>query len=210
LPDLNIVQAFGSDPRPGVVGELLDDVASSGLPHYLEVRPGTAAALGDVARERGMELSKQHRLMVLEDRPVLTGKSEELEIRELKPTEVGIHVRVAAAGFEAGEEHFAQFMPPSMLEPKEIRCYVGEVDGEPVVTGLGVTVGDHVGIFSVATVPQARRRGYGTAITTRAIEDGREAGAAWVWLQSSPSAYRLYERLGFREIESWDVWVANA
>jgi ribosomal protein S18 acetylase RimI-like enzyme len=92
-----------------------------------------------------------------------------------------------------------------MVGVEGMRCYVGEVDGRAVATGLGFTVDDHVGIFNVATSPEVRRRGYGAALTARATEDGLAAGAGWAWLQSSPSGYRVYERLGFRPVERWDV-----
>jgi hypothetical protein len=45
-------------------------------------------------------------------------------------------------------------------------------------------------------------RGYGTAVTERAISDGLAAGAGWSWLQSSPEGYGSYCKLGFRTVET--------
>jgi N-acetylglutamate synthase len=66
---------------------------------------------------------------------------------------------------------------------------------------------DHVGVFNVATPSRHRRRGYGAAVTARVVADGVAAGASWAWLQSSPSGYAIYERLGFRTLERWLTWV---
>ena len=88
-----------------------------------------------------------------------------------------------------------------------MRSYVGEIDGEIVTTAVGVTVGDRVGVFNVATPSQHRRRGYGAAITVRVVEDGLAGGATWAWLQSSPSGYGVYEALGFPTLERWLAWV---
>jgi ribosomal protein S18 acetylase RimI-like enzyme len=210
LPTLNGVWAHGADPRPTMIGQLLDELAPMGLPYCLQVRPDAAAALGEVARGRGMELAEEDiPLMVLDGRPRTGDLPAELSIRALAPGEVDVHTRLLAAGFEAPEEHFVRLMAPEMVGVEGMRCYVGEVDGRAVATGLGFTVDDHVGIFNVATSPEARRRGYGAALTARATEDGLAAGAGWAWLQSSPSGYRVYERLGFRQVERWDVWLAT-
>ena len=67
---------------------------------------------------------------------------------------------------------------------------------------------DGVGIFNIATPPGSRRRGYGAAMTARVIADGLSDGGRWAWLQSSPAGYSIYERLGFRTLESWQSWLA--
>lgn len=91
-----------------------------------------------------------------------------------------------------------------------LRMYVGTVDEVPVTTALSVpTSGDSVGIFNVATPPAHRGHGYGAAVTAAAIADGMAAGARWSWLQSSPEGVGVYERLGFRTVESWAMWVSG-
>jgi hypothetical protein len=92
----------------------------------------------------------------------------------------------------------------------EVRCYAGVADGRLVTTGIGVTLGARVGILNVATPPADRHRGYGAAVTTRAVADGLAAGATWSWLQSSLPGYPVYEQLGFRAAESWQTWVSAA
>jgi predicted GNAT family acetyltransferase len=106
------------------------------------------------------------------------------------------------------EELFVQLISPDMLRLPGVRCYLGEVDGRAVTTGLGVTVGDFVGVFNIATPPAHRRQGYGAAVTVRAVADGVAAGAKWSWLQSSPAGYATYARLGFQTAETWPCWVA--
>ncbi|GGW30332.1 GNAT family N-acetyltransferase [Streptomyces caelestis] len=53
-------------------------------------------------------------------------------------------------------------------------------------------------VFSVATDPSARRRGYARACTTTLLEWFRERGARRVQLTASPEAEPLYVSLGFR------------
>jgi ribosomal protein S18 acetylase RimI-like enzyme len=56
-------------------------------------------------------------------------------------------------------------------------------------------------VMSVGTLPAARRRGIGTAVTGRLVEHAREHGAELVFLSAADDGVaRLYERLGFRRI----------
>jgi len=132
----------------------------------------------------------------------------ELEIRELDPDAAIMHAQVAAAGFEAPVELFSQMMTPSILALPGVHCYLGEVDGNPVSTGLGVVIDASVGVFNIATPPECRRRGYGAALTSRIVEDAFKTGAASAWLQSSIEGYSIYEGLGFRNLEQWTCWIS--
>lgn len=53
-------------------------------------------------------------------------------------------------------------------------------------------------VFSVATDPSARRRGYARACMTTLLEWFRQRGARRVQLTASPEAQPLYVSLGFR------------
>lgn len=191
-----------------VVANLLDELSSAGLPHCLQLRPGWPAAIEEIARSRGMVRLPGEPAMVLED-PALLGAAqvvEGLSVRELEPHEGGIHAGVAAAGFGVPAEPFLGLWTREVLGTPGISCYVGEVAGEPVATSVGVTAGTCVDIFGVATLPAHRSKGYGSAVTARAAADGFARGATVAWLSSSAAGFGVYERLGFRTVEYWDLW----
>jgi N-acetylglutamate synthase len=191
-------------------GGAVDRVRATGLPHCLQLRPGASPALAGLAAARAMSADAEIPLMVMEDPAAVIGARPlaGLVLRQLSPEQVILHARVAAAGFEAPQEPFAQLMTADVLRLPGVRCYLGEVGGQAVATGLGVTLGEFTGVFSVATPPAHRRRGYGAAVTARVVADGRAAGATWAWLQSSPPGYATYARLGFQAVETWKCWIA--
>jgi GNAT superfamily N-acetyltransferase len=139
-----------------------------------------------------------------------TAVNSGLVLRELTSAESRLHTSILASGFDAPMELFELLMTPAVLSLPAARCYVGDVEQEPVTTAFGFTERDHVGIYNVATVPRHRGRGYGTAITARAVLDGFASGASVAYLQSSVVGYRVYERLGFRTLETWTVWISAA
>ena len=79
---------------------------------------------------------------------------------------------------------------------------VAERAGEgPLGAGSHQPVGDVTEVTGVGTLPAARRRGIGAALTGRLVEHARDRGAALVFLSAADDAVaRLYERLGFRRI----------
>ncbi len=212
LANCNGVWAEQVDPDEDLVGALLSEVAKAGVPYCLQLRPGASLALTDLPLTRGMTPGAQVPLMVWEGSDALEPAQhvDRLEIRELAPEAVGEHVTVGASGFGAPEELFAQLATQELLRLPGVRCYLGEVDGQPVTTGLGLTLYPFVAIFSIATPPPYRSRGYAAAVTARAVADGLSNGAEWAWLQSSPAGYPVYTRLGFKTVESWSSWVSAA
>jgi ribosomal protein S18 acetylase RimI-like enzyme len=207
---LNGIWCSRRDPDPRELHRLLGELRQRGLPHLLELRPGSDAAAVAVAGEADLVPTDDMPLMRLDDPAAIDAGSagvSGLAIRELEPEDAALHAHTAAAGFGENPDHFVRLLPPPVMAMDGMRTYVGEVDGEVVTTAIGVTLADYVAIFNVATPPEHRRRGYGAAITARAIADGVAAGARWAWLQSSPSGYRVYEALGFRTLERWLCWV---
>ena len=59
---------------------------------------------------------------------------------------------------------------------------------------------------SVATLPAFRRLGYAEAIMRQVIE---EAAAAGTVLQSTRSGLSLYERMGYRMVTNFNVYIAD-
>jgi hypothetical protein len=209
-PTLNGVLVQSADADPDEAPVHADEVRATGLPSFLQCRPAMEARLGQVAAARAMTREAHDIPLMARDRTdgaVPPDLPEGLVIRELSPDEAPVHADVAAVGFEAPVEEFRRLMTPSMLALPEVRGYLGEVDGVPVTTGLGVRVGPSVAVFNIATPAEHRRKGYGAAVTARIVADGLASGATWAWLQSSPAGFHVYEGLGFSTIEAWPRWL---
>ena len=87
-----------------------------------------------------------------------------------------------------------------------IRNYGLWSNGEMVATSTLAFRDGIAGIYNVATLPQAQRRGFGAAVTAHALRDGRQLGASLAVLQSTDAGVNVYHRLGFRERAPVDLF----
>lgn len=83
--------------------------------------------------------------------------------------------------------------------------YIGRLDGAPVATSAMVLDAGVAGVYAVATLPEARQRGIGRAMSVAALVDARAAGCRVAVLQASPAGYPIYRKIGFTEIASYDL-----
>ena len=91
-------------------------------------------------------------------------------------------------------------------EPVPLR-WLGRVDGTVVATSR-ISIGAGVaGLYAISTLAPHRGRGYGRALTIAALRPAREIGYRIAVLQSSDLGYRVYRKLGFRELFTYEVFV---
>jgi GNAT superfamily N-acetyltransferase len=132
----------------------------------------------------------------------------ELEIRRVTDAAgIDIHREAVTAGFGADPTVAQGTACPDLLERPECIIYVGYAHGTPVVSGLGWRTGGTIGVYSIATIESARRRGYGAAMTARVVADGVVAGCDVAALQASEMGRPIYERLGFRTVVRYAAYV---
>lgn len=109
-------------------------------------------------------------------------------------------ITVFSEVFEVPQDSLQQVYPGSLLRDEEFDVFIGRVDGRPVACGQLVQTDDVAGIYSIGVVEDYRRRGIGEAMTWEALRTGRESGCQIGVLQSTETAYPLYEQMGFETV----------
>jgi GNAT superfamily N-acetyltransferase len=89
---------------------------------------------------------------------------------------------------------------------EDYHVWLGLVDGRAVATATASVSDGFVGVYVVATRPEARGRGYGEAVTWAATLCRPELPAT---LQASDMGKRVYERMGYRTVTDFTVWVRS-
>ena len=110
---------------------------------------------------------------------------------------------VALANDDPGERERAPllFHDETIIAP-HIAAFVAYMGAEPVACAMTLVSHRVAGVFYVATVEHARRRGLGDALTRMAARTGFEMGADAAWLGASEMGAGLYRRIGFEDLGS--------
>lgn len=131
----------------------------------------------------------------------------ELDIREVADQRgITDFERVFVDGYPISE--LQPFRPGALFTPAvlggDYHLWVGYVADHPVTCAVAHVAANVVGIHFVATLPEARRRGYGAAITARAANTAPDLPAV---LQASDLGRPVYERIGFHVVSRFDLWI---
>ena len=134
------------------------------------------------------------------------------------PSSVGVEiVPVASSGLGS----FVQVCEESGLSPDlarrlfsesfasdpDVELFVARLEGQLVGTSIAIRSREAAGVYNVGTLPAARRRGVGAALTWATVEAGRAWGRDTIVLQSSEMAIPMYRSLGFRTVVSYATFV---
>ena len=95
------------------------------------------------------------------------------------------------------------FFPPGALGNPGVRFWIGHAAGRAVGTAITSVSDGVVGVYGVATLPDARRHGYGAALTWAALAARPELPGV---LQTSPLGRPVYEAMGFRDVAAFVRW----
>jgi GNAT superfamily N-acetyltransferase len=112
--------------------------------------------------------------------------------------------RMSSAGFESPPPQPAAVHHPDSLGDGPLTYFLGRVDGEPVTASITCVAEGCVGVYGLATIPEFRNRGYGAAMTWRAISVAPELPSV---LQPSDLARPLYRRLGYEPVGRFTNWM---
>ncbi|PJJ70629.1 putative N-acetyltransferase YhbS [Diaminobutyricimonas aerilata] len=221
--------------RGGAVGELPGvRLMASGLPHpaynngdvhdvdavdrdalerwYAERgAPWGVRVPADATWDMGRLLFRK-RLMALDARDLVAADVPSgVQLRAATGSDLAAVTAVDAEAF--GGEPATDWMAP-LVETEPVDVALASVDGRPVGTGYIVRADGWAGpsglLGGVAVVPDARRRGIAAALSSWLLARAFEGGVGFVVLNpDTDEAARVYARLGFVELDGFDVYVAE-
>lgn len=190
---------------PERVFVLAADFFGAGTRYGVVVDAETAAPMEAALRAGGWRLDAEEPALVMTPLPAA-----------VPPPPPGLDIRLVTdeaglADFRAVSGTGTQWVPSlaAAIDPG-VGLFVGYAQAQPVATSR-FTVQDGVAdINGVVTVPEARRRGYGTALTWACIAEGRDRGCTAADLTATEMGYPVYIKMGFVPVCTFRTYLLPA
>ena len=212
LPHFNCAIVTRAPADPHVIIEqahaFYTRVAPPGQRWALNAAGDLIARLRDAAARAGMlELSRSPGMILAPldgDPPPVPG----LRIESIvDPATLRLYNDTMTAGFGGEWAQPGILEGRALLDAPGLTHYIGYLDDAPVATAMRFVSHRIAGVFNVSTVPAARRRGIGAAITWRSALDGRAEGCIASYLQASDMGTPVYRRMGYHTIAEYQIWL---
>ncbi len=197
-----------------------------GLPEAFEWVHEHQPSLLAVARSAGLTVLEAPLMLLEAERLPDPGTLSDVPMRVLDPEDPGfaadiaLRRAVAAVGFAHGGTARGDAGPAQrdaalarldvdaldeeaarVADGRRVSVLAGTPADGPLASGMAMRVGDVAEIAGVATLPSARRRGLGAAVTATLARELRAAGTDLVFLSAgSEDIARVYLRVGFRRV----------
>ena len=209
-PDLSAatVEREPTDPLAALEAAEREFVSHGGT-LGLDVERGRHPSVDDALRRFGLDVVVTRPAMAVDVTRVSARRSPaDVRFRAAEERDLAAMARVETDAFDTAPDVAARMIARGMLEHPRSRSYVATLGDEVVGTAYVYEHERSLGVFGVAVMSRARRRGIGTGITAHAVRDAAGSfGADVAWLQPSEMGRRVYERMGFEVVSTWDVCV---
>jgi GNAT superfamily N-acetyltransferase len=194
------------DPRAALDGAVVR-YRTAELPWLLKLQPELDHQLVAHARRRGVDLDEEpvYRISLRPWAVRAARPTAALEIVTAGTDTIDDAVRCFADAFDADPADVRRELGPNLLTIPSYTVFIGYLSGEPVATSmLATTRRVHLaGVYSVATRPPYRGRGFGTALTSAALHEARAQGYRTAVLEPSPMGAPMYRRMGFEPFATY-------
>lgn len=195
------------------IEKIKKDFLADGLPFVWWITPCSQPRnLGDSIEKNGFKLIAQIPGMAIDmdklndNIPVL----QELTIRKVtdyKGLALWTEVLLQSFGIPLTSRDDCLELFNNLLQDKSCLYYLGFINGSPISVSLLFCGTATAGIYWVGTLPEARKKGVGAAITLKALLDAREIGYPLAILRASVLGYPVYKKLGFIEYCKMGLYV---
>ena len=141
-------------------------------------------------------------------------KIDNFKIEKVSNAEMRVlWARTAAVGTgfsDAATDELAQ-LEVTLSDPqyKAQYRYIGFLAGTPVATSAMVLDSGVAGIYAVATIPEARRKGIGKIMTVIPLLEAKQKGYHVGILQASSMGYPIYKKIGFKKVCKFHIYIQS-
>jgi GNAT superfamily N-acetyltransferase len=170
----------------------------------------TPESVGNALIQLGLKRLDNFSGMVRDSGNSECGKTD-LEIKVLDdPRNIVDWLKAFQSSFhlsKEAEDHYHKLIQPLLGRSQADVWLIGYVGDKPACSAGYSIENDVIMIYSVCTLPEFRKRGYGKQITEAAIKEGLKHKKLPVTLYSTAMALPLYKSMGFKPVYDMEMYL---
>lgn len=156
---------------------------------------------------------------LIEERPVFAAKIASVMPKNISPFDVisvenqqqiedWISVQSnASGGFSDDVLHTYRAMMQNLVYDKQTFAYVAYDQNQPVGCAILALAGGVAGFYQLAVLPEARRRGVGTALAAHRMRVAADNGYQIVGMMVTSMGQMIHSKLGFQDISKVHMYM---
>ena len=173
-----------------------------GASYSVAVEVESAGRMDAALQAAGWRMDEEEPALVLPQLPAaVPSPPPGLEVRPVADEQGLADFRAIARTPESVVPSLAAALDPG------VGLFVCYVDGRPVGTARFTCAGGVADITGVVTVPEERRKGFGTALTWAAIAESGRRGCTAATLTATEMGYPVYLKMGFIPVCTYRTYV---
>lgn len=202
---------FDGDPRltHSDVQDILEYFKNHQLPMMWFLSP-KGRKLAQILRDVGLEEASMQVLgMVLDLKSInhkkMAEKTTSYDIRPASTVDADVFADIFLESFEVRSflRKDMRIFAKNFLAHPHSTNFIGYLDEKPVTTVSVVYDAGVAGVYNVATLPEARGKGFAHAAMAKVIEDILANGYQYSILHATPMGKGVYTKLGYQEYFSF-------
>lgn len=123
------------------------------------------------------------------------------------PEQLAIMVDALADAYSLAPQHTSAAFGTGIVAEPETTPFLAWRDGEAHSAVIATRVGTDIGIWAMGTPARFQRQGAGRALLGTVMSRFATEGAQRCFLFPSPAGRRLYDALGFVEVDRSEIWL---
>jgi ribosomal protein S18 acetylase RimI-like enzyme len=186
--------------------DALNHFRRSGLPFAAWVSPSASEGTTESLHRLGLHFAEEEPGLALDlEGWQPEGRDGPIQVHAVHDaTAFADYARILTDSSDPPDENVGAFFGRSAHAALDPACpmvlLAGYCDGRAAATCEVLVAEGTAGIYNLATSPEHRRRGIGTAMLEAALAEAVSRGCDLACLQASPDGLPLYRRLGFEEL----------
>jgi ribosomal protein S18 acetylase RimI-like enzyme len=209
VADLNYLMFTEATPTARAAFErYVADLDGRDLPFVCMLGPDALEGLKPDCERAGLVYAVDWPLMLCPAASVEAHSKEGIEVRRAASgQDVADASQVLSAAFQMPLDSLHRVLTAETVKLPGIEIHVARAGDEAVSTVTVTCHGRLAGIWSMGTPPDRQGQGLGKVLLSQVMAEQQRRGVETFFLGATPAGQPLYEKLGYRTVDTAQVWV---